>query len=41
MPHLERSKVVLVHYNTVSNDYQQNLRVLYRFAPNKFFGHFT
>ena len=38
MPHLERSKVVLVHYNTVSNDYQQNLRVLYRFAPNKFFG---
>ena len=38
MPHLERSKVVLVHYNTASNDYQQNLRVLYRFAPNKLFG---
>ena len=38
MPHLERSKVVLVHYNTVSNDYQQNLRVWNRFAPSKFFG---
>ena len=38
MPHLEITEVVLVHYNTVDNDYQQNSRVLYIFAPNKLFG---
>ena len=29
VPHLETTEVVLIHYNIVSNDYQQNLRVLY------------
>ena len=27
--HLEITEVVLIHYNIVNNDYQQNLRVLY------------
>ena len=40
MPHLEITEVVLVHYNTVDNDYQQNSRVLYIFAPNKLFGQY-
>ena len=38
MPHLEITKVVLVHCNIVNNDYQQDLRVLYTFVPNKSFG---
>ena len=38
MPHLEITKVVLVHCNIVNNDYQQDSRVLYRFVPNKPFG---
>ena len=38
MPHIEITEVVLVHYNTVDNDYQQNSRVLYIFGPNKLFG---
>ena len=38
MPHLEITEVVLVHCNTVNNDYQQDLRVLYAFVPNKPFG---
>ena len=29
MPHLEISEVVLVHWNIVNNDYQQESRVLY------------
>ena len=33
-PHLE---VLLVHCNIAINDYQQNLRVLYTFFPNKSF----
>ena len=37
-PHLEITKVVLVHCNIVNNDYQQNSRVLYTFVPNKPFG---
>ena len=37
VPHLEITKVVLVQY-TVNNDYQQDLRVLYTFVPNKPFG---
>ena len=40
MPHLEITEVVLVHYNTVDNDYQQNSRVLDIFAPNKLFGQY-
>ena len=35
---LEITEVVLVHCNTVNNNYQQNSRVLYAFAPNKLFG---
>ena len=35
MPHLEFNEVVLVSCNMVNNYYQQNLRVLYTFAPNK------
>ena len=34
-PILEISKVVLVYCNIVSDDYQQDSRVLYTFAPNK------
>ena len=38
VPHLEITEVVLVHCNIVNNDYQQDLRVLYKFVPNKSFG---
>ena len=38
MPHFEITEVLLVHCNIVNNDYQQNSRVLYTFAPNKSFG---
>ena len=38
VPHLEITKVVLVHCNMVNNDSQQDLRVLYTFVPNKSFG---
>ena len=38
VPHLEITEVVLVHCNTVNNDYQQDSRVLYTFVPNKPFG---
>ena len=34
-PILEISKVVLVYCNIVSDDYQQDSRVLYTFVPNK------
>ena len=44
-PHLEITEVVLVHTEVVlvcgyiaNNDYQQDSRVLYKFAPNKSFG---
>ena len=36
--HLEITEVILVHCNIVSNDYQQDSRVLYTFVPNKSFG---
>ena len=36
--HLEIAEVVLVHYNIINNIYQQNLRALYIFVPNKLFG---
>ena len=39
-PHLEITELVLVHYNTVNNDYQQDSRVLYRFVPKKSFVQF-
>ena len=35
VPHLEITEVVLVDCNIVNNDYQQDSRVLYTFAPNK------
>ena len=38
VPHLEITEVILVHYNFVNNDYQQDSRVLYKFVPNKPFG---
>ena len=38
VPNLEITEVVLVHCNIVSNDYQQDSRVLYMFVPNKPFG---
>ena len=38
VPHLEITEVVLVHCNIVNNDYQQDSRVFYLFAPNKSFG---
>ena len=38
VPHLEITKVLLVHCNFVNNDYQQDSRVLYTFVRNKPFG---
>ena len=38
VPHLEITEVVLVHFNILNNDYQQDLRVLYTFVPYKPFG---
>ena len=38
MPHLENVELVLVHRNFVSNDYQQDFRILYTFVLNKPFG---
>ena len=38
VPHLEVVELVLVHYNLVNNDYQQDSRILYTFVPNKTFG---
>ena len=37
VPHLEITKVVLIHSNIVNNNYQQDPRVLYTFVPNKSF----
>ena len=37
VPHLEITDVVLVHFNIVNNDYQQDSRVLDLFFPNKLF----
>ena len=38
MPHLEVTELVLVHYNLLNNDHQQDSRILYTFVPNKPFG---
>ena len=38
VPHLEVAELVVVHCNLVSNDYQQDSRILYTFVPNKRFG---
>ena len=37
-PHLEIAEVVLVYWNNVNNDYQQDSRVLYTIVSNKSFG---
>ena len=34
---LDITEVVLVHYNIVNNEYQQDSRVFYTFIPNKSF----
>ena len=36
--HLEITEVILVHYDIVNTDYQQDSRVLYTFVPNEPFG---
>ena len=36
--HLEITEVVLVHCNTINNDYEYDSRVLYTFVPNRSFG---
>ena len=38
VPYLEVTEVVLVHWNIVNNDYQQDSRVLYTVLSNKSFG---
>ena len=38
VPRLESAEVVLVHYNLVSNNYQQASKVIFTFVPNKQFG---
>ena len=38
IPHLEITEAVLVHSSIVSNDYQQDSRVLYKFVLKKSFG---
>ena len=35
VPYFEITEVVLVHFNIVNNDYQQDSRVLFTFVPNK------
>ena len=37
LPHLKITEVVIVHCNILSNDYQQDSRVLHTFVPNKRF----
>ena len=38
LPHLEITEVVLVHWNIVNKNYQENLRMLHKFGPSKLFG---
>ena len=38
LQHLEIIEEVLVHFDNINNDYQQDSRVLYTFVPNKPFG---
>ena len=37
-PHLKITEAILIHYNIVNNNYQQDSRALYRFVSNKLFG---
>ena len=36
--HLEIVELLLVHWNHINNDYQQDSRISYTFVPNKPFG---
>ena len=38
LPHLEITEVVLIQCNILNKTYQQDLRVLYTFVPDKLFG---
>ena len=38
IPYLKITEVVLIHRNTIYNDYQQDSKVLYTFVNNKSFG---
>ena len=38
MPRSETIDIILVYCNIFNNDYQQYLRILYTFVPNKSFG---
>ena len=38
VPYLDITKVVLIHFNIVNNNYQQYSRVLHTFIPNESFG---
>ena len=37
MYHIEFTEVVLVHCNVANSNFQQDLKVLYAFVPNKSF----
>ena len=39
VPHLEITKVILVHCNLVNNDYQDDSRVLCTFVTNHYFSY--
>ena len=36
--YLEITEVILIHCDAINNSYQQNLRVLHAFVPNKSLG---
>ena len=38
VPHLKITEVELIHFNTVNNEYQHDLRVLYKIVSNTTFG---
>ena len=38
VPHLEITEVVLIHCNSINNNYQHDSRVMYTLVPNKLFG---
>ena len=38
VPHLEITEAVLIHYNIISNNYQQDPRVVHILVPKKSYG---
>ena len=38
VPHLQIAEFILIHWNLVNNNYQQNSRMLYTFTSDKPFG---